>query len=117
MQPVQVMARFAWCSAVPGFAEVLGEVVTQGFLCTDAFQYFDQNPFLVEQHRRCALDIRMPTRLCGIEHEDIHPGPKGLGDLEKNGAGRHAGTAVLVEEIQDNKAPGFQDFPVRRGQR
>lgn len=29
MQPVQVMARFAWCSAVPGFAEVLGEVVTQ----------------------------------------------------------------------------------------
>jgi len=101
---------------VSGFAEELGEVLKEGFFRTDAFQFFDQNAFLVEQHGRCARDIRMSTRLCGIEHEDIHPGPKGLGDLEKNRAGRHAGTAVLVEEIQDDEAPGFQDLPVRRRQ-
>jgi len=101
---------------VSGFAEELGEVLKEGFFRTDAFQFFDQNAFLVEQHRRGARDIRMSTRLCGIEHEDIHPGPKGLGDLEKNRAGRHAGTAVLVEEIQDDEAPGFQDLPVRRRQ-
>ena len=116
-QPVQVMGRFARYSGVTGFAEELGEVLQEGFFRTDAFQFFNQNAFLVEQHRRRARDLRIPTTLCCIEHEDIHPGPKGLGYLEKNGAGKHAGTAVLVEEIQDDKTPGFQDFPVRRGQR